>query len=193
MRIHRPGDPVEPLREAVARGVPLVIPTESTYALGVDPALAAGVERIFQLKARDRGKPLLVVAADRAQILSLGVAPEDPALSWALERWPAALTVVFGIREPLPASAGASTLAIRIPDSGELRCLLAALGRPLTATSANPSGEPAMADPAAVVSWLAGKECWLVDRGILPGGPPSTLVQRIEGKMEILRSGRDSI
>ncbi len=190
LREFRFGDPIEPLRQAVREGTPLVIPTESSYALGVDPASEVGVEAVYRLKERERGKPLLVVAADLEQVLRLGVAADDPALLWALERWPAPLSVICNLAQPLPASGGTSTIAVRIPAAEELRGLLRQIGQPLTATSANRSGEPPLLEPEAVVSWLSEVACILVHAGQLPGGLPSTLARWRDGRVEVLRPGR---
>jgi L-threonylcarbamoyladenylate synthase len=188
----RAGDPLEPLVATLARGGLLAVPTESSYALAVDPRDAAGVEAVFRLKGRDRGKPLPVVAADRGQILALGVAPGEPALAWAAARWPAALAVVLAVAEPLPASGGERSIAVRIPDHAALRELLARLGRPLTATSANPSGSQPYLDPDTLAAWLAGAgaDAAVVDGGRLPGGLPSTLVAWGTAGVEVLRRGR---
>jgi L-threonylcarbamoyladenylate synthase len=190
LRVVRFGEEIGLLQAAVSQGIPLVIPTESSYALGVNPASEAGVAAVYRLKERDPRKPLLVVAADRDQVLSLGVLESDPGFLWALARWPAPLTVVFDLERPLPASAGTRSLAVRVPDAPELRSLLREIGCPLTATSANRSGEAALVDPEAVVSWLCEESCILVDAGRLPGGEPSTLVRWVDGRLEVLRRGR---
>src|SRR4028118_2202694 len=52
-----PGAPVEPLRQLLARGGLLAIPTESSYGLGVDPRNPDGVEAVYRVKARGRGAP----------------------------------------------------------------------------------------------------------------------------------------
>jgi len=181
--------------ELLAAGGVLAVPTESSYGLGVDPRDAQGVEAIYRLKGRERGKALPVVAADVAQLLALGVDADSPALAWARSRWPAALTVVLPLTAPIPASAGAPTIAARIPAHAGLRSLLAELGHALTATSANPSGEPPLTDPNEVRSWLAasGEEFLVVDQGKTAGGAPSTLVQVIDGEVVILRKGRDEV
>ena len=56
------------------------------------------------------------------------------------------------------------------------RALCAAFERPLTATSANISGEPATDDPDDVAAQLASGLDLLLDAGTTPGGPPSTIV-----------------
>ena len=96
--IWRWGDPVKPLRELLARGGVLAIPTESSYGLGADPWNQAGVETIYRIKHRERGKPLPVVVASPAALVPLGIdLGNDPDLNivkrlFAL--WPGPLTVI---------------------------------------------------------------------------------------------------
>jgi len=184
------GDDMAPLRALLARGGILAIPTESSYGLAVDPRSVAGVEAIYRVKARERGKPLPVVAADVAQLAALGVAANDEAVRRAALVWPGAFTVLAKIAEPLPASAGEPALAVRLPDHAELRALLAALGSALTATSANRSGEPPLLDPAEVAALLGGEDAVVVDGGTLAGGPPSTLAAWTGTRWNVLRAGR---
>lgn len=185
------GAPFAPLVAAVERGAILAVPTESSYGLAVDPRDAAAVAGVFEAKGRAAAEPLPVIAADRAQILALGVDAADPALDWALARWPAALSVVLDLAAPLAATAGEPTVAVRIPAHEGLRRLLAEVGRALTATSANPSGAAPYLEADRVADWLRGRDAIVVDAGTLPGGPPSTLVRwRTGGAVEVLRRGR---
>lgn len=190
------------LSEHLSRGGVLAIPTESSYGLAVDPRSAAGVDAIYRIKEREAGKPLPVVAADRGQVAALGVDPGLPELDLLERVWPAAVTAVLPLLSPgsLPAAAGEGTVAVRVPGHAGLRELLARLGLPLTATSANRSGEPPVLDPGRAAELLAGclpeavREeaeplAVVVDGGTLPGGPPSTIV-RIRGvHLEVLREG----
>jgi L-threonylcarbamoyladenylate synthase len=188
--LFRFGDPVDPLRDLLARGGIVAFPTESSYGLGVDPWNPAGVEAVYRIKEREAGKPLPVVIAGREQLAGLGIDPDLNIVKRLLAFWPAPLTAVLPVARSLPASAGTRTLAVRVPDHGPLRELLAALGHGLTATSANRSGEAPVVDPAALAELLAGEDAMVVDGGLLPGGPPSTLVA-IEGdRVVVLRSGR---
>jgi L-threonylcarbamoyladenylate synthase len=183
------GEPVAPLRALLARGGILAIPTESSYGLAVDPRSVAGVEAVYRLKERERGKPLPVVAADAAQAAALGVDIAGEAFRRALVLWPAALTVLAPLREPL-AAAGGGTLAVRLPDHPRLRALLRELGTAVTATSANRSGEPPELDADGVAALLAGADGCVVDDGALPGGPPSTLAAWEGEGWRVLRAGR---
>jgi L-threonylcarbamoyladenylate synthase len=189
------GDDPRAVAAALAGGAVLAIPTESSYGLGVDPRDAVAVAAIYRLKERPAEKALPVVGADVAQLVALGVDPADPALTWAATRWPAALTVVARLLGPVPAAGGEGTLAVRVPAHAGLRELLRALGHPLTATSANPSGLSPFVDPAAVSAWLAAQSvaALVVDDGVLAGGPPSTLVAWRDGQPVVLRPGRAAI
>jgi L-threonylcarbamoyladenylate synthase len=148
-----------------------------------------GVEAIYRIKRRERGKPLPVVVAGREQLGGLGIDSGLPILDALADCWPAPLTVVLPIARPLPAAAGELKLAVRVPAHEELRRLLAALGHGLTATSANRSGEAPILDPAAAAELLADTDGAVVDGGLLPGGPPSTLVAIEASGPVVLRGG----
>jgi L-threonylcarbamoyladenylate synthase len=148
------------------------------------------VEAIYRIKEREAGKALPVVVAGREQLAALGIDPNLYIVERLFEHWPAPLTAVLPIARPLPASAGEGTLAVRVPAHEGLRGLLAELGHGLTATSANRSGEPPILDPAEAAGLLAGTDGVVVDGGILPGGPPSTLVAIEEDGLVVLRTGR---
>ena len=92
-------------------------------------------------------------------------------------------------RARAPASAGRSTLAVRIPQHRRLRDLLSRLGSSLTATSANLSGQPPILRPDDLSILLEDFDAVLIDDGVLPGGPPSTLVEISRGRVAVLREG----
>ncbi len=176
------------LREIFAGGGIAAIPTETSYALAADPRSPAGVQRIFQAKGRDEGKPLLVLFATRRQLEGLGVNAPAAALERYFQIWPAPLTVVLPIREPIAASRGGSTLGVRLPAARKLRALLQAVG-PLTGTSLNRSGSPPLEDPDAVEALFGRELNVLVDGGKTPGGKPSTLVDATRDPPVVLRAG----
>lgn len=182
---------LDDLRRALAAGRVLAIPTESSYGLAVDPRSGAGVGAVYRLKERERGKPLPVVAASVEQAVALGIEP-DPAVRLAEALWPAALTVVAPLRRgvSIPAAAGGSTLAVRVPAHGRLRGLLQALGHPLTATSANRSGAPPICESAALEPILGDAGAVVVGGEPVPGGLPSTVVTWTSAGLGVLRRGR---
>ena len=169
----------------------MAIPSESSYGLAVDPGNRAGVEAVYRLKRRDAGKPLLVVGADADQLTGW-IDTDSPALAALRGLWPAPLTAILPLRPdgpPPPASAGGSTLAVRVPAHDRLRALLQELGSAVTATSANLAGEAPVLDPSELPKLLAGERAMIVDDGVLPGGPPSTLVLADDDQLRVLRQG----
>jgi len=179
------------VRAALSAGRIVAIPTESSYGLAVDPRSASGVEAIYRLKERERGKPLPVVAAGIEQALGLGI-ERNEAIRFAEAHWPAALTVVAPLRldVSVPAAAGGDTLAVRVPDHDRLRAFLQALGHPLTATSANRSGEPPACDVADLEPILSAAGALVIGGEQTPGGLASTVVSWTSAGLRVLRRGR---
>jgi L-threonylcarbamoyladenylate synthase len=172
--------------EVVRRGGVVVVPTESTYGLGVDPANAAAVTRVFELKMRPPDRALPVVCCDWQQVRDLVRIPD--ACRVRLSRiWPAALTVIAPCQRRLPAATG-DTLAVRIPGHPLLRALLYRVG-PLTATSANRHGVPACIDVDGALASLAGDPDLVLDGGPLAGGRASTLVDLTLDPPRVIRVG----
>lgn len=176
------------LSELLGNGGVVAVPTESFYALAVDPWNEAGVRRVFETKGRDTVKALPVLFASREQLGGLGVIVNAATLDQYFQFWPAPLTVVLPVRAPLPASRGLSKLAVRLPAEPRLRQLLASVG-PLTGTSANRSGSPALDDPDAVEAIFRRDVDLLVDGGKTPGGKPSTIIDATRNPPALVRDG----
>ncbi len=176
------------LRQLLLDGGVAAIPTETFYALAADPRSAAGVARIFRIKGRDDGKPLLTLFWDRTQLAALGIASDSATLDRFLRIWPSPLTVVLPLSEEIAASRGSPTLAVRMPDHPDVLRLLSAVG-PLTGTSANRSGAPALSDPGEVAAAVGDDLDVLVDGGRTPGGEPSTVLDATRIPPVVLRAG----
>ena len=84
---------------------------------------------------------------------------------------------------------GSGRVGVRVPAHAVTRALCTACGVPLTATSANPSGQPATNAPDAIDEALADGIDVLLDAGITPGGPPSTIVDVTDGVPRVVREG----
>ena len=82
------------LARFVREGGVVVYPTESSYALGADPASPSGVGAVFRMKRRAIGKPLPVVAASVEALEELGIEDAAAGFSGLEAAWPGALTVV---------------------------------------------------------------------------------------------------
>jgi L-threonylcarbamoyladenylate synthase len=176
------------LARVLSEGGLAALPTETYYGLAADPRSEPGVRRALAVKRRGSAKPLLVLFAARPQLESLGVAAPAATLDRFFAIWPAPLTVVLPLVRPIPASLGASTLAVRVPAHAGLRALLSGIG-PVTGSSLNRTGEPPCGNPDEVERLFSGEIDVLVDGGPSPGGPPTTLVDATADPPRVLRQG----
>ncbi len=176
---------------AVLAGHVVAIPTDTLYGLAADPFSAAAVARLYAVKARPLERALPLVAADVEQVAArLGALP--PLARRLAERfWPGPLTLLVPAPAALAAgvSGGTGRVGVRVPDHEVPRALCRAAGRPLTATSANVSGEPPSADPDQIARAIGERVALLLDAGPTPGGPPSTIVDATGATPALVREG----
>lgn len=176
--------------EVLRRGGIVAYPTETFYGLGALARDAGAVERLALAKGRPDGKPLPLVAADRAQVDEVA---EVDALAARLAEafWPGPLTLVLPARPGLPAlvGAGTGTVGVRVPGSEIARALALAAGGAIVATSANASGEPPVARTEDLSAPLRARLDGVLDGGPTPGGLPSTVVAVERGALRLVRHG----
>lgn len=179
------------LAAALREGAVAAYPTETFYALGAAAFSKRPVSRIYRLKGRPADKSLPVVAPDLDMVGELAAFLPDGFVPLAGEFWPGPLTLVLPASPAVPdfLAGPGRTIAVRVPPLAWLRNLVRELGEPLTATSANLTGEPALADPDEVEARFAGRIELVVDAGPAPGGRPSTIVDLASGTPRVLREG----
>lgn len=169
----------------------VAIPTETVYGLAGDATNGIGVARIFEAKGRPRFNPLIAHVADMA--MAERIALFDPlSKKLALAFWPGPLTLVLPQRpgngiHPL-VTAGLDTIALRMP-RGFGGDLIARLGRPLAAPSANSSGKISATTAQAVAADLGARIKLVVDGGATPVGLESTIVKAEGERLRLLRPG----
>jgi L-threonylcarbamoyladenylate synthase len=175
----------------LADGGLVAFPTDTVYGVGAHAFQPDAVERIYIAKIRPRDKAIPILLA-RADDLSL-VAERVMEAAWLLaERfWPGGLTLVLPKKASVPdvVSAGGPTVAVRVPDHPVSLALMAALGAPLAATSANLSGHPSPVTAVEVQAELGGRIELILDGGRCPGGVPSTVLDLTTDPLTILRAG----
>ena len=169
----------------------MAYPTDTFYGLGGNALSAAAVEKVYALKGRDRGKPLSVVVADAEQAREFTRHQPSALALLARAFWPGPLTVVLAAGPGFPAAmlGPGGSLALRVPAQPWLCALLKQTGFPVTATSANLSGDGEMDDPDAVRRVFEGRAELVVDGGRTPGGSPSTIVDLTAGAPRLVRPG----
>ena len=191
-------DPESPQRDAIQEaakwilnGGVVALPTDTLYGLAADPFSAVGVARVFAVKGRAADRALPLIAADAAQVVEhLGHLP--PAGQRLAERfWPGPLTLLVTAPRGLArdVTGGTGKVGVRVPADASARAICAATGHPITATSANVSGEPPTADPDQVERTLGDRIDLLIDTGTTRGGAASTIVDVTGADPVLVRAG----
>jgi tRNA threonylcarbamoyl adenosine modification protein (Sua5/YciO/YrdC/YwlC family) len=181
LRIH-PDEPEPELIQQVVRslnqGHVVALPTDTFYGLAVDPINLRAVDRIYDIKTRARHKPLSLLIAEVAQAYELAREIDSAFDRLAEKFWPGPLTIIVkaGSRLPLRVTANTGNMALRVPEAAIPRAVVAALGLPITATSANLSGLPECTYAAGVREQLGDKIPLIVDGGPTARSTATTIV-----------------
>lgn len=181
---------IEAAATIILGGGVVAYPTDTLYGLAVDPASARAVSRLFALKGRKLTAAIPLIAADLEQVESWAGVMTDTARILAQRWWPGPLSLVVPARPALCPDllGGGRSVAVRVPAHAVAVALARAVGRPITSTSANRSGAPATCAPHDLAT-LAPELDALLDAGVAPGGPPSTVVDVTGAAPRLVREG----
>jgi L-threonylcarbamoyladenylate synthase len=182
------------LRRAAAvvrRGGVIVFPTDTFYGLGCDPFNPDAVRRVYEIKERDRDKPLLLIIADAEQLQRLTTDPPNDLPAIISRFWPGPLTLVLRAAPalPPPLTAQTGTIGLRLPAYEPARQLASYAGGAITATSANLSGGANPSSAEAVRAELGEHVDLILDAGHLTAGAPSTVLDLTQQPPRLLREG----
>jgi L-threonylcarbamoyladenylate synthase len=176
-------DIVERAVQVLRRDGTIVYPTDTVYGLGADAFSEDALLRVYEAKGRPLGKPISIAVSDTDMLCAVAAA-DDFALALIGRFLPGPLTVILEARSCIPSllTGGTGRIGVRIPAHDLALRIIGSFDSPITATSANLSGEPDPATPGEVrVPYDL-----LVDGGSLPG-TPSTVVDLVDRR--VLRRG----
>ena len=167
----------------------IALPTESSYGLAVAPFDEQALAKLWQIKGRSQGKPILVLIGDRSQLEPFVRSIPHAADVLMNGFWPGPLTIVFAAASGLSnaVTAGTGSVGIRLSAWQPLVDLLRRVG-PVTGTSANREGMPAPKTAEEVQYNLGDAIDLIIDAGPTPGGLPSTVID-VRGPIRIIRKG----
>ena len=178
-------------RTVLSRNGILAVPTDTFYGLAAHPFQPAALSRLFALKERAPEKPVLVLVDGEVRLRQVVREVPEVAARLMARFWPGPLTLIFpgqpGLQRLL--TGGTKTIGVRQPRQ-DLTCrLIAALGHPITGTSANRGGRAPLVKAAEVDREFGGQVDLILDAGPCPGGAPSTIVDVTSSPPRLVRAG----
>ena len=179
--------------EVLSKGGVIAYPTDTYYGLGCDLGSKKGIERLYQLKGRDKKKPLSFLCPDLSDVAKYGHV-SNFAYRTMKSLTPGAFTFILEATRLVPDAmmSRQKQVGIRVPDSAIARELAAALGRPIITTSAtDPEGEP-LTDARDIKEALGHGLELILDGGVRLM-EPSTVVSLIGDTLEVLRQGKGKL
>lgn len=170
-------------------GKVIAFPTDTVYGLGVDFENERAVKRIFHIKNRSLDKPLMLLISKIDEVSDLAKDVSPSAYKLMNKFWPGPLTIILEAkREIFGITSKDQKIALRIPDN-KIALTLIREFKPLTAPSANLSGEESLATPEEVMRALEDKVDLIVDGGQCKYKKPSTIIDFSHFTPLLLREG----
>ena len=182
---------VDRVASAVSDGKIIVCPTDTLYALVADAKNSIAMDRIYVIKGRSITQSLPLIAADLEQVNEQISALSDLGTRLASTFWPGPLTLIVQAHAVLGDQCKATdgSVAVRVPNQSFARAVARQVGHPVTATSANCSGDAAISRIEDLTEDIKQGVDLIVNAGSLVGGTPSTIVDVRYTTPILIRSG----
>jgi len=175
--------------ECLQGGGVIAYPTDTTYGIGCSIFNKKGLERIYQVKQRDKRKPFSFICSDLSEV-SRYARLTNQAFKIMKRYLPGPYTFVLEASREVPdlLITKQKTVGIRMPDNPVCMAIVLGLGVPIVTTSANLSGEDPVGDPLEINRQF-GKNLDLVIDGGLLTTDVSSVISLLGGQPELLRKG----
>ncbi len=189
---------LEEAADIIISGGLLGFPTNSVYGLGGDPLNLDLIERLNNIKFRDRNKGFLLLISDIEEAHKIAEFNET-AKKLAEKFWPGQLTLILNRKEPniipLEVSANRNTIGLRVPENEILLKILQILKSKghfggIIGTSANYSGEPPSISGEEIAKKFLMAIDFIIDGGKSESKVPTTIVDCTTEKLKFLRIGK---
>ena len=178
---------LEQAADVIRDGGIIIYPTDTLYGFGVDARNDAAVERLSTIKGRQG--PWSIAVADLEMLKRYADIPEIY-ISTVEDTLPGPVTLILPASDSEISSSIISdhhSIGIRIPDHPFPISLIQQLGFPITSTSVNRTGMPALNDPRQIKREFDDEFNLLIDAGLLPKSKGSTIIDLTGKTMQIVR------
>ncbi|MEE4261460.1 MAG: L-threonylcarbamoyladenylate synthase [Desulfobacteraceae bacterium] len=167
----------------------VVYPTDTYYGIGCDIMNKKAIERIYQIKQRDKSKPFSFICSDLKNI-SLYAKVSNYAYKTMKRLLPGPYTFILEGSKFVPKImlTKRRTAGIRVPDNPICLSLVKELGNPVITTSATMPDGTIFHDPSLIHEYFGNRVDVVVDGSIVPG-QPSSVILLIDDMPEVVRKG----
>lgn len=178
--------------EVLESGGSILYPTDTIWGMGCDATNARAISKIYKIKFRKMEKSLILLANSIEMIRDYVEKVPDIAVE-LIDSYKGPLTLIYDNARNLPKNLipDNGTIAIRIPKHEFCLHLINQLGKPITSTSANLSGDVTPISFSRIQKSIIDSVDYVckTDQGIFQTAKPSTIIKVSEdGNMQIIRS-----
>ena len=181
------------LNKTLKNGGVIAFVTDTVWGIGCLPVSQKGVDRIYEIKGRDRSKPLILMSGEKEKLFPFVKSLPDKAKELTEKYFPGALTLVLEKSDKTPdfITSGKNTVGIRVPDNPFFKELCACIeGGVLATTSANLSNHPSSKNYEETKASIGSLVDFVFeDYGYSAQGFESTVVLIKDENTVILRQG----
>ena len=184
---------IKKVADVLRQGGVIIYPTDTVYGLGCDLSNKKGIERIYELKRRDKKKPLSFVCSDLKHI-SQYAKVTDYAYKTMKRYLPGPYTFILEASRLVPKIIlpKRSTTGIRVPDNQICLDLIRELGQPIISTSVKTEDGKDLGNPSEIEELFGKNVDLIIDGGIIIP-EPSSVISLVDDNIEIIRNGKGDV
>ena len=193
-------NPINPQTRLIQRAVDIltkggivVYPTDTNYGIGCDILNKRAIERIYQLKQRNKSKPFSFICSELKNI-SHYAKVSNYAYKTMKRLLPGPYTFVLEGSKLVPKImlTKRKTAGIRVPDHKICLELVKGLGNPIITTSATMPDGSTLNEPS-LIHEMFGSRVDLVIDGDVVTGKPSSVISLINDMPVVIRKGMGDV
>jgi tRNA threonylcarbamoyl adenosine modification protein (Sua5/YciO/YrdC/YwlC family) len=182
---------VQKVAEVLRADGVIAYPTDTNYGIGCAISSKKGIDRLYQLKDRDRKKPFSFLCPDLSDVAKYGLV-SNFAYRTMKQLAPGPFTFILTATRTVPEMMQnrQRQVGIRVPDAPFILAVAAELGRPIVTTSAmDPRDGEALVDARSIKETLGNRIDLILDGGMQPN-EPSTVISLIGDEITLIRQGK---
>ena len=193
-------NPQNPQKRLITKAVDILktggviaYPTDTIYGFGCDILNKKAIQRIYQIKKRDRSKPFSFICSDLKNISEYAQVT-DYAYKTMKRLLPGPYTFILPGTKLVPKImlTKRKTVGIRVPNNNICLAIVEALGHPIISTSVGWSGREVLSDPQQIEETFGSQIELTIDGGILPN-QPSSIISLLDDLPEVIRAGQGEV